>query len=120
MNAERRGLVLVIAILLFCAVLGATYGRSVNGATSLADDYPAPVRDLTRVLSVVQTNYAEPIDTDKAIYQGAAPGTLPVPAPHCPSSHSRTFSALREAPVGTSSAVAMATQPRGNATATFS
>src|SRR2546426_6275563 len=94
MNAERRGLVLVIAILLFCAVLGATYGRSVNGATSLADDYQAAVRDFTRVLSVVQTNYAELIDTDKAIYQGAVPGMLRVLDPHSTFFDSRTFSVL--------------------------
>ena len=100
MNAERRGLVLVIAILLFCAVLGATYGRSVNGATSLADDYQAAVRDFTRVLSVVQTNYAEPIDTDKAIYQGAVPGMLRVLDPHSTFFDSRAFSILREDQVG--------------------
>src|SRR5437870_3481432 len=120
MNAERRGLVLVIAILLFCAVLGATYGRSVNGATSLADDYQAAVRDFTRVLSVVQTNYAEPIDTDKAIYQGAVPGMLRVLDPHSTFFDSRTFSVLREEQVGKYYGVGMVIQPRGNHTVVLS
>ena len=120
MNAERRGLVLVIAILLFCAVLGATYGRSVNGATSLADDYQAAVRDFTRVLSVVQTNYAEPIDTDKAIYQGAVPGMLRVLDPHSTFFDSRAFSILREDQVGKYYGVGMVIQPRGNHTIVLS
>src|SRR5207247_9837470 len=113
-------LVLVTSFLLFCAVLGATYGRSVKGATSLADDYQAAVRDFTRVLSVVQTNYAEPIDTDKAIYQGAVPGMLRVLDPHSTFFDSRAFSILREHPLGKSYGVGMVIQPRGNHTVVLS
>src|SRR5258708_3838523 len=69
MNPERRGLVLVVAVLLVSAVLGGIYGPSVRATTSSTDDYQTAVREFTRVLDVVQSNYAEQVDVDKAVYQ---------------------------------------------------
>ena len=116
MNSERRGLLLVVAILLFSSVLGGIYGPSVRGATSSADDYQTAVRDFTRVLSVVQTNYAEPVDTDKAMYQGAIPGMLRVLDPHSTFFDARAFSVMREDQQGKYYGVGMLIQPRGNHT----
>ena len=67
MKAERRGLFLVVAVLLVSAVLGGIYGPNVRATTASADDYQTAVRDFTRVLDVVQANYAEPVDVDKAV-----------------------------------------------------
>src|SRR5713226_6621785 len=71
MNSERRGLVVVLGVLLLSAVLGGVYGPNVRATTASADDYQSAVRDFTRVLDVVQNNYADPVDVDKAVYQGA-------------------------------------------------
>ena len=58
MKAERRGLFLVVAVLLVSAVLGGIYGPNVRATTASADDYQTAVRDFTKVLDVVQANYA--------------------------------------------------------------
>src|SRR5271165_3602995 len=76
MNPERRGLILVVVVLLISGVLGGIYGPSVRATTTASDDYQTAVRDFTNVLSVVQANYAEPVDADKVVYQGAIPGML--------------------------------------------
>jgi len=67
MNPERRGLVLVIVVLGISAVLGGIYGPSVKATTSSTDDYQNSVRDFTKILDVVQNNYAETVDVDKAV-----------------------------------------------------
>src|SRR5271170_6992115 len=81
MKPERRGLFLVVVVILLSAVLGAIYGPNVR-ATSSSIDAQTSVRDFTRVLDIVQSNYAEPVDADKLIYEGAIPGMLRVLDPH--------------------------------------
>ena len=82
MKSERRGLLMVVAVLVLSAVLGGIYGPNVRATTASADDYQSAVRDFTRVLDVVQNNYADPVDVDKAVYQGAIPGMLRMLDPH--------------------------------------
>ena len=48
MKAERRGLFLVVAVLLVSAVLGGIYGPNVRATTASADDYQSAVHDFTR------------------------------------------------------------------------
>src|SRR5216684_4119019 len=79
MKTERRGLVVVLGVLLVSAVLGGIYGPNVRATTSSADDYQTAVRNFTRVLDVVQRNYAESVDVDKAVYDGAIPGMVVAP-----------------------------------------
>jgi len=66
MKPERRGLILVVAVLLLSAVLGGLYGPNVAATSNNADDYQTSVRDFTHALDVVQANYAEPVDVDKS------------------------------------------------------
>ena len=96
MKPERRGLVLIVAVLLVSAVLGGIYGPSVRATGTSADDYQAAVRDFTRVLDLVQANYAEPVDVDKAVYQGGIPGMLRMLDPHSNFFDARQFALLRE------------------------
>src|ERR1700745_1374067 len=96
MNSERRGLVVVVAVLLVSAVLGGIYGPNVRATTASADDYQTAVRDFTRVLNVVQNNYAEPVDVDKTVYQGAIPGMLRILDPQSNFFDARQFALLRE------------------------
>lgn len=116
MNSERRGLVLVIVVLGISAVLGAIYGPSVRATTSSADDYQSSIRDFTRVLDVVQTNYAEPVDVDKSVYQGAIPGMLRMLDPHSNFFDARQFALLREDQRGKYYGVGMTVAPRDNHT----
>ena len=112
MQGERRGALLVFGVLIASAVLGGIYGPSVRATASGANDLQESVRAFTRVLSIVQQNYAEPVDTDHAIYQGAIPGMLRVLDPHSNFFDSRQFSLLREEQRGKYYGVGMTVAPR--------
>ena len=120
MNAERRGFVIVIVVLALSAGLGAVYGPSVRATSSSSDDYQTAVLDFSRVLDVVQTNYAEPVDVDKAVYQGAIPGMLRMLDPHSNFFDARQFALLREDQRGKYYGVGMVVAPRENHTVVMS
>ena len=120
MNLERRGLVIVVVVLVVSAVLGGIYGPSVRATTSNVDDYQTAVRDFTSVLSIVQDNYAEPVDTDKAIYQGAIPGMLRMLDPHSNFFDAHQFALLQEDQHGKYYGVGMVVAPRDNHTVVIS
>jgi len=117
MKSERRGLVLVVAVILLSAVLGGIYGPNVRATTSsAAEDEHTAIRQFTNVLDVVQANYAEPVDVDKAVYQGAIPGMLRMLDPHSNFFDARQFALLREEQRGKYYGVGMVVAPRENKT----
>jgi carboxyl-terminal processing protease len=120
MNPERRGLLVVIAVLAISAILGGIYGPSVRATSSSADDTQTAVRDFTKVLDVVQSNYAEPVDVDKTVYQGAIPGMLRMLDPHSNFFDQRQFALLREDQRGKYYGVGMVVAPRDNRTVVVS
>src|SRR6266404_4746461 len=111
MKPERRGVFLVVAVLLVSAVLGGIYGPNVRATSASSDDYQSAVHDFTRVLDVVQANYAEPVDVDKAVYQGAIPGMLRMLDPHSNFFDARQFALLREDQRGKYYGVGMVVAP---------
>jgi carboxyl-terminal processing protease len=112
MTSQRRGLLLVITVLALSAILGGIYGPSVRATTASADSYQVSVRTFTRVLDVVQANYAEPVDIDKAVYEGAIPGMLRVLDPHSSFFDARQFALLREDQRGRYYGVGMIVAPK--------
>src|SRR2546425_1050058 len=116
MNSGRRGFVFVVVVLLVSAVLGGIYGPNVRATTASADDYQTAVRDFTRVLNVVQNNYADTVDVDKAVYQGAIPGMLRMLDPHSSFFDAKQFALLREDQRGKYYGVGMVVAPRENHT----
>ncbi len=116
MKSERRGLVLVVAVILISAVLGGVYGPNVGATTSSAEDEHTAIRQFTNVLDVVQANYADPVDVDKAVYQGAIPGMLRVLDPHSNFFDARQFALLREDQRGRYYGVGMVVAPRDSRT----
>src|SRR5438132_13422334 len=118
MKSERRGLSLfvVVLVLLVSAVLGGVYGPSVGAAASSDDDYQTAVKQFTRVLDVVQSNYADPVDVYNEVYQGAIPGMLRVLDPHSNFFDARQFALLREDQRGKYYGVGMIVAPRENHT----
>src|SRR5215468_1087560 len=116
MKSERRWVFLAVAVLLVGAVLGAVYGPSVRATSNSADDYQTAVKQFTRVLDVVQSNYADPVDVDKQVYQGAIPGMLRVLDPHSNFFDARQFALLREDQRGRYYGVGMIVAPRENHT----
>ncbi len=116
MKGERRGAVLVIGVLVVSAVLGGIYGPSVRATPSDVNNLQDSVKSFTRVLSVVEKNYATPVDTDHALYSGAIPGMLRVLDPHSSFFDPRAYASLREDQRGRYYGVGMTIVPRDNFT----
>src|SRR5437899_7786675 len=116
MKPERRGLVLVVVVLAVSASLGWVYGPNVKATTNSADNLTESVRQFTKVLDVVQSNYAEHVDVDKAVYDGAIPGMLRMLDPHSNFFDAKQFSLLREDQRGKYYGVGMVVAPRDNHT----
>lgn len=96
----RRALFSLIVFFAVCAVAGSFLQRKV-GAQSSQDE--SQIRDslksFTDVYAVVEQNYAEPIQGDKAdaaIYDGAIPGMLRVLDPHSNFYDPKAYAKMRE------------------------
>jgi carboxyl-terminal processing protease len=120
MRPERRGLFLVVAVILLSASLGAVYGPNVRARASSLDDTQTSIRTFTRVLDVVQANYADPVDVDKLVYEGAIPGMLRVLDPHSNFFDARQWSLNLEERRGKYYGVGMTVIPRGERTVVMS
>jgi carboxyl-terminal processing protease len=85
-----------------------------NTASGGDSDMRDSVRSFTEVYEVVQRNYAEPVNPDKAIYNGAIPGMLRVLDPHSNFFDPKSYAALREEQRGKYYGVGMQVGPRNN------
>ncbi|HEV2619718.1 MAG TPA: S41 family peptidase [Acidobacteriaceae bacterium] len=112
----RRSLFVVTLFLSSCAVLGSLIGQKVV-AQSATDESTLrdSLHEFTNVYSIVEQNYAEPLDqdkTDKAIYDGAIPGMLHVLDPHSNFYDPKEFAQMREDQHGKYYGVGMSIQPQ--------
>ncbi len=115
-RSSRRTLFLVVLILVSCGFLGMVFGQKINPAAAPGGD--ADVRDSLRqfadVYAVVEQNYAERVNPDKAIYNGAIPGMLHVLDPHSNFFDPKQYALLREDQRGKYYGVGMTVGPRNN------
>jgi carboxyl-terminal processing protease len=116
METSKRGLFLLIGVLAVSAVLGGLYGPSVKATAAGANDIQDSVKSFTRVLAIVQQNYANPVDTDKAIYDGAIPNMLRVLDPHSYFFDPKQYATFREEQQGRYYGVGMTVAARENYT----
>jgi carboxyl-terminal processing protease len=116
-RSSRRSALLVLSIILACGCLGMLFGQKL-AFTSSSGGNDGDVRDSLRnfsdVYRVVQDNYAEPVNPDKAIYNGAIPGMLRVLDPHSNFFDPKSYAALREEQRGKYYGVGMQVGPRNN------
>jgi carboxyl-terminal processing protease len=112
----RRALFSATLFLATCAILGAVINQKV-AAQSASDE--STLRDslhsFTNVYSLVEQNYAEPMNTDKtdkAIYDGAIPGMLHVLDPHSNFYDPKAYAQMREEQHGKYYGVGMTIQPQ--------
>src|SRR5215470_3219181 len=120
MKSERRGLVLIVAVVALSAALGGIYGPNLRAKASSYDDAQSSVRTFTSVLDAVQANYAEKVDVDRIVYQGAIPGMLRMLDPHSNFFDARQWAANREEMKGRYYGVGMGVIPRGDRTVVMS
>ena len=116
MKPERRGAVLILGVLILSAILGGLYGPSIRVTAAGTSDVQESIKNFTRVLSIVQQDYAIPLDTDHALYDGAIPGMLRVLDPHSTFFDPRQYALLREDQRGKYYGVGMTVGPQENHT----
>jgi carboxyl-terminal processing protease len=118
-SRTRRALFSATLFLATCAILGSVINQKV-AAQSASDE--SALRDslhsFTNVYSLVEQNYAEPMNTDKtdkAIYDGAIPGMLHVLDPHSNFYDPKAYAQMREEQHGKYYGVGMTIQPQPTA-----
>jgi carboxyl-terminal processing protease len=112
---SRRSLFFVVFVILAFGCLGALFGQRIGMSPPSSDsDVHDSLKTFTQVYDLVQENYAEPVDPDKAIYNGAIPGMLRVLDPHSNFFDPKSYSLLREEQRGKYYGVGMQVGPRNN------
>ena len=83
-GSSRRSLFLIVFVLGLFGLLGMLFAQRISPATTPSSD--SDVRDslkqFTEVYEKVEENYADPVNPDKAIYNGAIPSMLHQLDPH--------------------------------------
>src|SRR5882724_4781145 len=114
-GGSRRSLFFVLLVVIICGSLGAGYQRSGNFAAGASDsDVRDSLRQFSEIYNLVEQNYAEPVNADKAIYNGAIPGMLHVLDPHSNFFDPKSYSLMREEQSGKYYGVGMQIAPRNN------
>ena len=110
----RRSPVLVILVILACGFFGVLFGRTDEASAKNQTDLRDSAHSFAQVYSVIEENYAQKVDADKAIYDGAIPGMLRVLDPHSNFFDPKQYSALQEEQRGRYYGVGMQVGPRNN------
>jgi carboxyl-terminal processing protease len=81
MNIKRTiGISLLAALVGFAAWVGVSAGRV--HAASQSEELDGTMRPVASAYALVEKNYADPVSSEKAFYQGAIPGMLHTLDPH--------------------------------------
>ena len=88
---SRSSVAAVVAIVV-SALIGGVYGKS---ALATADTVPAHYKTFTAALTAIQTQYAEPVESDRMVYS-AINGMLQTLDPHSSFMDPRTYAQMRE------------------------
>jgi carboxyl-terminal processing protease len=110
----KRSFFLVLSVLLACGVLGAVFGQSPALNTSGESQISNSLRTFTQTYNIVEQNYAEPVNPDKVIYDGAIPGMLRVLDPHSTFFDPKAYAMLKESQSGKYYGIGMTIGPRNN------
>ena len=115
-RSSLRSLLLISFVILSCGFLGTVFGQKTGADSdpSNPSELNDSLRGFVQVYSIVEQNYADPVDAEKAIYSGAIPGMLRVLDPHSNFFDPKTFSEMREEQNGKYYGVGMEVGPRSN------
>src|SRR6202140_2239621 len=114
-RSSHRASILIVLFLALCGFLGMVSAQKNPAATHDSDsDVNQSLKQFTEVYDIVEQNYAEPVNPDKAIYNGAIPGMLHVLDPHSNFFDPKSYSLLREDQRGKYYGVGMTVGPRNN------
>jgi carboxyl-terminal processing protease len=114
-RSSHRASILIVLFLALCGFLGMVSAQKNPAAAHDSDsDVNQSLKQFTEVYDIVEQNYAEPVNPDKAIYNGAIPGMLHVLDPHSNFFDPKSYSLLREDQRGKYYGVGMTVGPRNN------
>ncbi len=118
MAQRRRSLLFLPLVILLCSLAGGLYGPRVQVASAAGseDDINKSAKAFTKVYGLVEDNFADPLNADKAIYKGAIPGMLRTLDPHSNFFDPHEFQLLREDQKGHYYGVGMRVQARNGKT----
>ena len=116
MAGQRKSYLFLPLIILGASLLGGWFGPAteVSAANGPDDDIQASLKAFTKVYEAVEQNFADPLNPDKAIYNGAIPSMLHTLDPHSNFFDPKQFAAMREEQRGQYYGVGMLVGPRGN------
>jgi len=109
-------MILLCSVLGVSALLGGLLGPSPTTSAATANDVQDSAKSFTSVLATVEANYADPVDADRSIYDGAIPGMLHSLDPHSNFLDPQEYALFRESQEGRYYGVGMIIQQRGNQT----
>src|ERR1700721_3250189 len=111
-----RSLSLIIVVLALFGLLGMLFAQRISPSAtpSTASDVRDSFKQFTEVYETVEENHADPVNPDKAIYDGAIPSMLHQLDPHSNFFDPKSYSQLREEQRGKYYGVGMTVGPRNN------
>jgi carboxyl-terminal processing protease len=112
-STTRRALFSIILVLAASGFGGAIYAQRPNVGSS-GTEAEENLKSFSQVYAIVEQNYADPVNPDKAIYNGAIPGMLHVLDPHSNFFDPKQYAQLREDQRGKYYGVGMQVGPRNN------
>jgi carboxyl-terminal processing protease len=89
---RTRSTVAAVAAIVVSALIGGVFGK---GAQATSDSVPDHYRTFTAALTAIQSQYAEPVESDRMVY-GAINGMLQTLDPHSSFMDPRTYAQMRE------------------------
>jgi carboxyl-terminal processing protease len=111
---KPRSFFLLLGLILLCSLMGGIFGPQVQAAATVgdgSDDIGASLKSFTSVYGLVEQNFSDKLDPDKAIYKGAIPGMLHTLDPHSNFFDPRDYELLREDQKGHYFGVGMQVRP---------
>ena len=122
MSATKRFLLILPSTVLACALLGGFAAPYLGVASAASDNAEVSdnLKQFSKVLSMVEQKYADKVDTEQAIYEGAIPNMLRVLDPHSQFFDPESFKQLRDDQRGRYAGVGMqiGARPMGNSVVT--
>ncbi|HYO79766.1 MAG TPA: S41 family peptidase [Bryobacteraceae bacterium] len=115
---KRRSFWIAPAIIFLCSMAGGMFGPQISpaAAASSEDDIKQSLRQFTRLLNLVEENFADKVTPDKAIYKGAIPGMARTLDPHTSFFDPKEYQLLKEDQRGHYYGVGMSVAPRNGKT----
>src|SRR5499433_1800317 len=90
-----RAIFCLVLVLMISAILGGMFGGQVRATTKGEEDTDVAIKHFSTILGLVEENYANDVDSDKAVY-GAIDGMLRTLDPHSKFFDPKAFNSLRE------------------------